>query len=65
MTEHIAGTYNQKLTSVQKRRLKEFERKIKEYNEGFPEMEKQRETYEELLAKYKIQLSDKQQQLNG
>ena len=36
---------------------------IEDYKEGFPEMEKQRETYEELLAKYKIQLADKQQQM--
>ena len=45
------------------RRIKQTEKKLEEYHHGFPEMEKQRETYEELLAKYKIQLIDKQQQL--
>ncbi len=66
-TEIEAKEEEKKLLTEQidkkERRIKETERKIKEYHEGFPEMEKQRETYEELLAKYKIQLSDKQKQL--
>ncbi len=45
------------------RRIKEIGQKFEEYHDGFPEMERQRETYEELLSKYKIQLTDKQQQL--
>lgn len=44
-------------------RIKTMEQEVQDYRDGFPEMEKQRETYEELLAKYKIQLTEKQQQL--
>ncbi len=66
-TEIEAKEEEKKLLSEQidkkERRIKEVNQKIQEYHAGFPEMEKQRETYEELLIKYKIQLSDKQQQL--
>jgi len=44
-------------------RLKEVENLIKEYREGFPEMENQKRTYEELIEKYKVQVTEKQQNL--
>ncbi|MFX1354165.1 MAG: hypothetical protein ACFFGP_09415, partial [Promethearchaeota archaeon] len=44
-------------------RIKTIEQQIEDYKQGFPEMEKQRQTYEELFAKYKVQLTEKQQQL--
>ncbi|MHA1932960.1 MAG: hypothetical protein ACW96X_10490, partial [Promethearchaeota archaeon] len=66
-TEIDAKEEEKKLLTEQiekkERRIKEVEQRIKDYHEGFPEMEKQRETYEELLSKYKVQLTDKQQQL--
>jgi len=44
-------------------RIRIIEQQIEDYKQGFPEMEKQTTTYEELLAKYKVQLSEKQQDL--
>ena len=44
-------------------RIRIIEQQLEDYKQGFPEMEKQTKTYEELLAKYKIQLSEKQQDL--
>jgi chromosome segregation ATPase len=46
-------------------RLRDLEELGKQYNKGFPEMEKQKDTYIELLEKYKVQLTDKQQKLIG
>ncbi|TFG03665.1 MAG: hypothetical protein EU539_12055 [Promethearchaeota archaeon] len=46
-------------------RLKSLDELTKEFNEGFPEMEKQKETYLELLEKYKVQLTEKQQKMIG
>ena len=46
-------------------RVKEVDALVKEHHDGFPEMEKQKLTYIELLEKYKVQLTEKQQDMIG
>ncbi len=44
-------------------KIKNQDSLIKEYNEGFPEMQKHKEAYDEILTKYKYQMTEKQQEL--